>query len=114
MRNFLRLSIIHPLWENRKSEAYLLFRGGEKEKFKDKLKGILLRLISILIVEYNCIIKLLLSLLFIDNLSMPDLNVHNSVTYDINTEVTCKSHNSLRSLITSNDVRKGKNQSQSK
>ena len=43
------MSIIHPFWENRKSEAYLLFRGEEEEKFKDKLKGILLRLISILI-----------------------------------------------------------------
>ena len=42
------MSIIHPFWEN-KSEAYLLFRGEEVEKFKDKLKGILLRLISILI-----------------------------------------------------------------
>ena len=39
--------------------------------------------------------KLLLSLLFIDNLSMPDLKVHNSVTYDLTTEVTCKSHNSV-------------------
>ena len=43
------MSIIHPIWENRKSEAYLLFQGEEEEKFKDKLKGILLRLISILI-----------------------------------------------------------------
>ena len=49
-------------------------------------------------MEYNCTIKLLLSLLFKDNLFMSDLNVHNSVTYDLNTEVTCKSHNSLRSL----------------
>ena len=44
------MSIIHPFWENRKSEAYIFrFRGEEVEKFKDKLKGILLRLISILI-----------------------------------------------------------------
>ena len=57
------MSIIHPFWENRKSEAYLLFRGEEVEKFKDKLKGILLRLISILIAlqtvfavsAYKCI-----------------------------------------------------------
>ena len=37
-------------------------------------------------------------MLFKDNLFMSDLNVYNSVTYDLNTEVTCKSHNSLRSL----------------
>ena len=49
MLNFYNMSIIHPFWENRKSEAYLLFRGEEVEKFKDKLKGIQLRLISILI-----------------------------------------------------------------
>ena len=49
MLNFYNMSIIHPSWENRKSEAYFLFRGEEVEKFKDKLKGILLRLISILI-----------------------------------------------------------------
>ena len=64
---------------------------------KQSLQFLLIN-VSLSIVEYNCIIKLLLSLLFIDNLSMPDLNVHNSVTYDINTEVTCKSHNSLSSL----------------
>ena len=49
MLNFYKLSIIHPFQENRKSEAYLLFRGGEEEKFKDQLKGILLRMISTLI-----------------------------------------------------------------
>ena len=51
--------------------------------------------VSLSIVEYNCTMKLLLSLLFIENLSMPDLKVHNSVTYDLTTEVTCKSHNSV-------------------
>ena len=49
MLNLYNISIIDPFWENRKSEVYLLFREGEEEKFKDKLKGILLRLISILI-----------------------------------------------------------------
>ena len=47
MLNLHKLSITHPFWENRKSEAYLLFRGGDEEKFKDKLKGILLSFISI-------------------------------------------------------------------
>ena len=47
MLNLHKLSITHPFWENRKSEAYLLFRGGDEEKFKDKLKGVLLSFISI-------------------------------------------------------------------
>ena len=34
MLNFHKLSITYPVWGNRKSEAYLLFRGGEEEKFK--------------------------------------------------------------------------------
>ena len=37
--NFHKLSIIHPFWENRKSKVYLPFRGGDEEKFNDKLKG---------------------------------------------------------------------------
>ena len=47
MLNLHKLSITHPFWEIRKSEAYLLFRGGDEEKFKDKLKGVLLSFISI-------------------------------------------------------------------
>ena len=47
MLNLHKLSITHPFWENGKSEAYLLFRGGDEEKFKDKLKGVLLSFISI-------------------------------------------------------------------
>ena len=47
MLNLHKFSITHPFWENRKSEAYLLLRGGDEEKFKDKLKGVLLSFISI-------------------------------------------------------------------
>ena len=95
MLNYHKLSITYPVWENRKSEAYLLFRGGEEKKFKYNFKrhptsfyfyldrtanslcSVHLKMFHFRLRNITTI-KVLLSLLFINNLSMPDSYVHNS------------------------------------